>query len=156
MTNAAPLKPAAPSVVVEALTRVLADSYRLTVKTQNFHWNVVGPHFAPLHAQFQSQYEELADAVDEVAERLRALGQRAPGSMKEFLALGSLPEAQNEELADDMVRSLEKGHRALTQGAKAALDAAQRAGDDVTVDLMVERIAAHDKAAWMLGSFLVH
>jgi starvation-inducible DNA-binding protein len=138
----------------QTLSRVLADTYTLALKTQNFHWNVTGPHFAPLHGQFEAQYDELSDAVDEIAERLRALGRPAPGTFKEFAALARVPDAGGEKSAEEMVRSLRDGHRVAAAGAKAALRAAAAAGDEVTVDLMVVRTAAHDKAAWMLSSFL--
>lgn len=137
-----------------ALSRTLADTYVLALKTQNFHWNVTGPLFAPLHAQFESQYDELFEAVDTIAERLRALGRPAPGTFKEFGALARVPEAAGERTAEDMVRSLRDGHRTAARSARESLRAAHSAGDEVTVDLMVERTAAHDKAAWMLSSFL--
>lgn len=137
-----------------ALARALADTYTLALKTQNFHWNVTGPHFAPLHAQFESQYDALVEAVDEIAERLRALGRPAPGSFKEFGSLTRVPEAAGEKTAEAMVRSLRDGHRIAAGAARECLRAAQEEGDEVTVDLMVERTAAHDKAAWMLSSFI--
>lgn len=142
------------TAVTRALEVILADSHILGLKTQNFHWNVSGPFFASLHAQFQTQYEELADATDEIAERIRALGVKAPGSYREFSALATIPEADRECTATEMVTSLLEGHRAAARSAKKALDTAQAEGDDVTVDLMVQRITVHDKTAWMLAQFL--
>jgi starvation-inducible DNA-binding protein len=142
------------SPVTEALAKTLADTYTLYVKTQNYHWNVTGPHFAALHAFFQTQYEELAAAVDEIAERIRALGAKAPGSFAEFSALTNVKEAAGETSAQDTVSALLDSHKTANQTAAQTLKIAEEAGDETTVDLMIERMDAHQKAAWMLSSSL--
>lgn len=136
-----------------ALAKVLADTYVLTVKTQNYHWNVEGMEFYQLHKLFEEQYNELPPAIDELAERLRALGHRAPGSMKEFLALTTLNETSAKS-AKDMIADLKAANEGVTRSAQAAKQIAQAAGDDETVDLMVRRIQLHDKNSWFLGSLL--
>lgn len=142
------------SKVAEELSKVLANSYLLYTKTQNFHWNVEGTDFYALHGMFEAQYKELADAIDETAERIRALGVKAPGSLGEFLAKSSLKEEKGHPKAAGMIQQLIDDHETLAQSAKQALDLAQAEGDDVTVDMMVERIQAHNKTAWMLRSSL--
>jgi starvation-inducible DNA-binding protein len=137
-------------VSAEWLGRVLADSYLLYVKTQNFHWNVTGPHFGELHKMFGDQYEALADAIDEIAERIRALGHQAPGSMAAFQKLGSLGEAKGELSAKQMIEQLVEDNEAVTRLAREAKDAAEKAGDSETGDLLIERMQEHAKAAWML------
>lgn len=138
----------------DLLSRVLADTYALTLKTQNFHWNVTGPHFPQLHKLFEAQYDELAEAVDVVAERIRALGEKAPASFAEFQKLRSLEEGDGELSAEEMVASLLKSHEDVTKTLRAALNAAEADDDPATVDMMTVRIEAHDKTAWMLRSFL--
>jgi starvation-inducible DNA-binding protein len=134
--------------VVKALDRLLADTYTLALKTQNFHWNVAGPHFHDLHVLFEGQYDELAAAVDDLAERIRALKAPAPGSFAAFSALTGIPEAEGGEGAQDMARLLAEGHEEASRAARAVIDAAS--DDPVTADLATVRSAAHDKAAWML------
>ena len=141
--------------VADKLGKFLASSYVLYTKTQNYHWNVVGEHFASLHALFETQYTELAAAIDEIAERIRALGFPAPAGLGQFLALSSVKEQDKlPASAGKMVADLLEGHEICAKEAKNVLKAAEEVGDDVSVDLMVERIAAHDKTAWMLRSFL--
>jgi starvation-inducible DNA-binding protein len=137
-------------VSAEWLGRVLADSYLLYVKTQNFHWNVTGPHFGELHKMFGDQYEALADAIDEIAERIRALGHPAPGSMAVFQKLGSLTEAKGELSANEMISQLAEDNEAVIRVLREAKDAVEKAGDAETGDLFIERMQAHGKAAWML------
>ena len=137
--------------VTRNLARMLANSYALYLKTQNYHWNVEGPAFHALHALFQQQYEELASAVDEIAERMRALGAYAPGSFADFAALSTVS-APTRGNAAEMVADLTESQAALIEAARAALDTAESAGDPVTADLVTQRIAAHEKAAWMLRS----
>jgi starvation-inducible DNA-binding protein len=140
--------------VIEALNRLLADSYTLYLKTHNFHWNVSGPMFTTLHTLFETEYTELALAVDEIAERLRALGAHAPGSYVEFARLTAIKEAIGVPPATEMVRQLVHDQVLVTQAAQAVIKAAQRAGDDATADLGVRRTQVHEKNAWMLRSHL--
>jgi starvation-inducible DNA-binding protein len=139
---------------VDGLSRVLAESYTLYLKTHNFHWNVTGPMFQPLHSVFEEQYSELAEAVDEIAERIRALNSPAPGSFKEFQNLSSIKEATGKFKALEMVKELLNGHEAISQTAGKVAAVAQESGDEGTADLMIQRTQVHDKAAWMLRSFL--
>lgn len=140
--------------VVKGLSQVLAESYILSLKTQNFHWNVKGPMFQPLHSVFEGQYEELAEAIDEIAERIRALGFPAPGSFSEFHSLSSIEESTGKPEALEMVAELLNGHETLSATAYKAAAVAQEHGDEGTADLMIQGIQSHDKAAWMLRSFL--
>lgn len=140
--------------VIEALTRLLADSYTVYLKTHNFHWNVTGPMFTTLHTLFEQQYTELALAVDEIAERIRALGAHAPGSYAEFSRLTSVKEAEGVPPAEEMIRQLVRDQALIGQAAQAVIDAAERAGDDATADLGVRRMQVHEKNAWMLRSHL--
>ncbi|WP_445664282.1 Dps family protein [Fodinibius sp. AD559] len=140
--------------IAEALSRVLADSYMLYLKTHNYHWNVTGELFHSLHEQFEEQYTELADAIDEIAERIRALGYRAPGTFKEFNELTSVDEQQDEPDAMEMVRRLAEGNEQVLRTAREALDPANEAEDEATIDLLTERLKVHSKTAWMLRSHL--
>lgn len=137
------------------LGKVLATTQALGVKTQNYHWNVEGPHFAALHALFEEQYNELAAAADVVAERIRAIGSYAPGGLEVFARLSSVRDApERPPSAHAMIADLVAGHRSAAEDAQHALEASQEVGDEVTLDLMVQRMDAHDKAAWMLDSHL--
>ncbi|NIR31602.1 MAG: DNA starvation/stationary phase protection protein [Gammaproteobacteria bacterium] len=140
--------------IAESLGHVLADTYILYLKTQNFHWNVTGPNFHALHAMFEEQYQELAGAVDEVAERIRALGRPAPGSYREFAELGSLAEAQGQPDAEAMLRILAEDHETLARHLRDAVTLAEEAGDHATADLLGGRLVTHEKTAWMLRSSL--
>ena len=141
--------------IAEGLSRVLADSYTLYLKTHNFHWNVTGPMFNTLHTMFEMQYNELALAVDEVAERIRALGHFAPGSYKAYAELSSIGEAPDQPPeAMKMVRALAEGHEAVARTAREIFPTVESAGDEVSVDLLVTRMQAHEKTAWMLRSIL--
>jgi starvation-inducible DNA-binding protein len=140
--------------VIDGLSRVLADSYTLYIKTHGHHWNVEGPNFPALHAMFEEQYTELAEAVDQIAERIRALGAKAPAGYAAFSALTEIPESGTDMNADGMVADLLSGHEAVATSAQAALVAAEQAGDEVSVDIMVQRKTVHDKTAWMLRSTL--
>jgi starvation-inducible DNA-binding protein len=145
-------KPSA--TVVEELSRLLADSYTLYLKTHNFHWNVTGPMFTTLHALFMTQYSELALAVDEIAERIRTLGARAPGSYAEFAQLSAIKEAKGAVAATQMVRQLAADQATVVATAQRVVAASQAAGDDATADLGIRRIQVHQKNAWMLRSHL--
>ncbi len=140
--------------IAEGLSRLLADSYTLYLKTHNYHWNVEGPMFNTLHQMFEGQYTELAAAVDEIAERIRALGVKAPGSYTEFAKLASVEEAKGGESAEDMIRELVLGQEAVVRTARAAFPAADRANDEPTADLLTQRMQIHEKNAWMLRSML--
>jgi starvation-inducible DNA-binding protein len=138
--------------IAAGLSHVLADSYALYLKTHNFHWNVEGPRFRDLHLMFEEQYTELAGAVDQIAERIRALGQYAPGSFGQFARLASVKDANGVPKAEAMVKQLAADHETVEKTIRSALPAAQRAGDEVTAGLLVERLAVHEKTAWMLHS----
>lgn len=141
--------------VVSALCEMLASTYALYLKTQNFHWNVVGPWFGQLHPFFEGQYKELAEAVDDIAERIRALGYVAPGSFSMFAKLSHLEEAPIAAPRDEeMISLLLDDHLLLSKIALMLVKVAQEAGDEVTADMMIARAQAHDKAGWMLRSHL--
>ncbi len=136
------------------LSRLLADSYTLYLKTHNYHWNVTGPQFNTLHQMFEGQYTELATAVDEIAERIRALGIKAPGSYREFTELTSIEEGNGEEAAEEMIRQLAIGQETVVRTARSAFPAADAANDEPTADLLTQRMQIHEKNAWMLRSML--
>jgi starvation-inducible DNA-binding protein len=139
--------------VADELTHLLADTYALYLKTQNFHWNVTGPLFPQLHLLFESQYEELAEAVDVIAERIRALGSFAPASFSEFQKLSSLKEATGAHpSAEQMVKTLLKDHETISQHLHIIFEKAEQANDQGTLDMITERMRAHEKTAWMLRS----
>jgi starvation-inducible DNA-binding protein len=142
--------------VADGLSHFLADSYTLYLKTHNFHWNITGPMFNSLHVMFEGQYTEAWTALDAVAERIRALGYRAPGSYAEFAKLSSIDDAGAVEDSDwrEMVRQLVLGNEAVCRTARKVLKTADSAGDDPTVDLMTQRLNIHEKNAWMLRSLL--
>ena len=143
--------------IAEGLSRFLSDSFTLYLKTHNFHWNVTGPMFNALHNMFEMQYTEEWNALDEIAERTRALGFNAPGSYAEFIRLSSLTEEPGLTEAPDwreMVRQLVVGNEAVARTARKVLKTADSAGDDPTVDLLTQRLQTHEKYAWMLRSLL--
>jgi len=140
--------------LVQPLKNLLADSYILMLKTQNYHWNVTGIHFHTLHAMFQTQYEDLFEAVDEVAERLRAIGVKAPGTFKEFQSLSEIDSEEIKTDSKDMLISLKNDHMKLAATAEKLIDAAQTAKDDPTMDLAIGRLQTHQKHIWMLSSSL--
>lgn len=145
-------KTAAPKAVVDALIKVLASTYALSLKTQNFHWNVEGAQFGALHAMFGDQYEALFEAVDEIAERIRALNAPAPGGYAVFQKHSMIEDADSGLNADEMLQTLANDHAAMSALVKKAEAIATEAGDTGTADLMVGRQQEHDKAAWMLRS----
>jgi starvation-inducible DNA-binding protein len=138
--------------VAEGLSRVLADSYTLYLKTHSFHWNVTGPLFPSLHLLFEQQYTELALAVDLIAERIRALGVPAPGSYSQFAELATVREATGVPPAAEMVRQLAVDHETVVRTIRAVLPVAQSAADEASLELLVGRLGVHEKAAWMLRS----
>jgi starvation-inducible DNA-binding protein len=136
------------------LSRLLADSYTLYLKSHNYHWNVTGPMFQTLHLMFEQQYNELALAVDEIAERIRALGHVAPATYGQFSALSSIEEEETIPAAMDMVRNLLRGHETVVAAARAVVEAAEQTSDVASADLGTRRIDIHEKTAWMLRSLL--
>lgn len=140
--------------IAEGLSKLLADSYTLYLKTHNYHWNVEGPLFNTLHLMFETHYTELATAVDEIAERIRALGVKAPGSYSAYAALASVTEAEGNESAEEMIRQLVIGQETVTRTAREAFTAAEEANDEPTADLLTQRMQIHEKNAWMLRSML--
>lgn len=166
--KAAPTGTAAPGIdigistkerkkISDGLSRFLADSYTLYLKTHNFHWNITGPMFNSLHTMFETQYNEQWTALDDIAERIRALGFNAPGSYREFVALSSIPEEPGlTDSADwrEMVRQLVLGNEAVCRTARDVLEIADDADDAPTEDLLTQRLQTHEKYAWMLRSLL--
>lgn len=138
--------------IAEGLSRVLADTYTLYLKTHNYHWNVTGPQFRTLHLMFEEQYRELWAATDEIAERIRALGEFAPGTYAEFGKLSTLQEDNGVPGAEQMVKNLVKGHEQVVKTARDLFKVASDADDEVTADLMVQRMQVSEKTAWMLRS----
>ena len=136
------------------LSRVLADTYSLYLKTHNFHWNVEGPMFNTLHLMFMDQYTELWNALDAVAERIRSLGFPAPGTGKEFSKLTSIEETDGVPEALEMVRLLVSGHEAVARTARGVFPLADKANDEPTADLLTQRLTVHEQTAWMLRSLL--
>ncbi len=140
--------------VADGLSRVLAETYTLYLKTHNFHWNVTGPMFNTLHLMFEGQYNELALAVDLVAERIRALGHPAPGSYRAYAALSSIAEEDGVPAAEDMIRQLMEDQETVARTAREVFPVADQAGDEPTADLLTQRMQVHEKTAWMLRSML--
>lgn len=141
-------------MIAEGLSRVLADTYTLYLKTHNYHWNVVGPMFNTLHLMFETQYNELALAVDLIAERIRALGEPAPGSYLEFTELSTISEDREKPEATEMIRRLVDGHETAARTARSVFPTAEVASDEPTADLLTQRLQVHEKTAWMLRSML--
>jgi len=140
--------------IAAGLSKLLADSYSLYLKTHNYHWNVEGPLFNTLHLMFEQHYTELATAVDEIAERIRALGVKAPGSYTAFGKLTNIDEATGDESAEEMIRQLVIGQETVARTAREAIKAAGAASDEPTADLLTQRMQIHEKNAWMLRSML--
>jgi starvation-inducible DNA-binding protein len=140
--------------IAEGLSKLLADSYSLYLKTHNYHWNVTGPMFQTLHLMFETQYNELALAVDLIAERIRALGAYAPGSYGEFAKLSSIPEDEDRPHATEMIKRLVKGQESVARTARSIYPVVERANDEPTADLLTQRLQVHEKTAWMLRSLL--
>lgn len=140
--------------ISDGLSRLLADTYALYLKTHGFHWNVTGPQFNTLHNMFMGQYTELWTALDAVAERIRALGHFAPASYAQYAALSSIKEESGVPKANDMIRQLVEGHEAATRTIRATFPLAEAGGDESSVDLLTQRLQVHEKTAWMLRSML--
>ena len=142
------------ATIAKGLSQLLADSYTLYLMTHNFHWNVTGPQFNSLHAMFMAQYTEQWTALDQIAERIRALGHPAPGTYKEFVALASIKEVEGVPKADAMVRHLVDAQEAVARTARSLFAAVDKANDQPTADLITQRLEVHEKTAWMLRSLL--
>ncbi len=140
--------------IAAGLSRLLADSYTLYLKTHNYHWNVTGPMFNTLHLMFEGQYTELATAVDEIAERIRALGVHAPGSYKAFAELTEIEEDTKVPSAEQMIANLVKGQETVARTARSIFPLVDDAGDEPSADLLTQRMQVHEKTAWMLRSML--
>jgi len=140
--------------IAEGLSRLLADTYTLYLKTHKYHWNVTGPMFQTLHLMFETQYNELALAVDLIAERIRALDVLAPGSYTEFSRLATITEDTDTPSATDMIRRLVDGQETVVRTARSLYSIADSTHDEVTADLLTQRIQVHEKTAWMLRSLL--
>lgn len=140
--------------IAEGLSRFMADTYTLYLKTHNFHWNVTGPMFQTLHLMFETHYNELWMAVDVIAERIRALGFPAPGNGSDFARLTSIKEDKDVPNAQAMIRSLVSGHESVIKTARVVFPVAERAGDQSTIDLLTQRMQLHEKTAWMLRSLI--
>lgn len=142
------------SGIVDGLSRLLADTYTLYLKTHNFHWNVTGPMFQTLHLMFEQQYNELALAVDLIAERIRALGFPAPATYGAFTRLSSIKEDEGVPNATEMIRQLVEGQEAVVRTARSVFPVVDKAHDEPTADLLTQRMQIHEKTAWMLRSLL--
>lgn len=140
--------------ISKGLSRVLADTYTLYLKTHNFHWNVTGPMFQTLHLMFETQYTEMAIAVDLIAERIRALGNFAPGSYRQFAELSSVKEADGVPSAQQMIEQLVEGHETVIRTTREIYAAAEKGNDEASLDLLTQRIQLHEKTAWMLRSLI--
>jgi starvation-inducible DNA-binding protein len=140
--------------IADGLSKLLADSYTLYLKTHNFHWNVTGPMFQTLHLMFETQYTELALAVDVIAERIRSLGFPAPGTYKQYAEMSSIKEEQGVPEAKEMIRLLVEGQEAVIKRARSLYPLAEQVSDEATADLLTQRIQLHEKTAWMLRSLL--
>jgi starvation-inducible DNA-binding protein len=140
--------------IADGLSRLLADTYTLYLKTHNFHWNVTGPMFQTLHLLFETQYNELALAVDLIAERIRALGFPAPGTYSDYAKLSSIPETAGVPKATEMIRLLVEGQEAVVRTARSIFPNVEKANDEPTADLLTQRMQLHEKNAWMLRSLL--
>jgi starvation-inducible DNA-binding protein len=142
------------AAIANGLSRLLADTYTLYLETHNFHWNVTGPMFQTLHLMFEQQYNELALAVDLIAERIRALGFPAPATYRQFAQLTSIAEPDGVPAAEEMIRQLVAGQESAVRTARSILPTAEAANDQPTIDLLTQRMQIHEKTAWMLRSLL--
>jgi starvation-inducible DNA-binding protein len=140
--------------IAQGLSRLLADTYTLYLQTHNFHWNVTGPMFQTLHLMFEAQYNELALAVDQIAERIRALGFPAPATYGEFVELSSIKEVRGTPSAETMIETLVRGQEAVVRTARSIFEVVDHAHDEPTADVLTQRMQIHEKTAWMLRSLL--
>jgi starvation-inducible DNA-binding protein len=142
------------AAIAGGLSKLLADNYTLYLKTHNFHWNVTGPMFSTLHLMFETQYNELWLANDQIAERIRSLGYPAPGTYAEYVKLASIKETPGQPKAEEMVRLLVEGNEAVVRTARSIFPTVEKANDEPTADLLTQRMQVHEKNAWMLRSLL--
>lgn len=142
----------AQTTIADALKPVLAETFQLYLLTQNVHWNVVGPLFQGVHALTEEQYTELAPAIDEIAERIRVLGEKAPGSFKAYMALGTIEDGDENASAEEMVKALSAAHNLIASHIRPVIGIAADAGDEVTAGLLTDRLTVHEKAQWMLNA----
>lgn len=142
--------------IANGLNHLLADTYTLYLMTHNFHWNVRGPMFNTLHLMFETQYTELAEAVDVIAERIRALGYPAPGTYGEFMEMSSIKEVKGQPNAEEMIKHLVHGQESVVRTARSMFNVVEKASDEPTADLLTQRMQLHEKTAWMLRSLLEH
>lgn len=140
--------------IANGLNHLLADTYTLYLMTHNFHWNVKGPMFNTLHLMFETQYTELAEAVDVIAERIRALGYPAPGTYGEFMEMSSIKEVKGQPSAEEMIKHLVHGQESVVRTARSLFNVVEKASDEPTADLLTQRMQLHEKTAWMLRSLL--
>ncbi len=148
------IKESARKEIAKGVSKLMADTYTLYLQTHNFHWNVTGPMFQTLHLMFETHYNELWMAIDLIAERIRALGELAPGTYAEFADLTSIKEKKGGIKAEEMVRTLVEGHEAVIRTARKIFPIAEKAQDQVTLDLLTQRMQIHEKTAWMLRSLM--
>lgn len=142
--------------IVDGMSLLLADTFFLYMKTHNFHWNVEGPQFTTLHQMFMAQYTELWNALDTIAERIRALGSYAPGTYKVYSSLSSIPESDKNRNSNEMIEELLHGHEIVIKTIRQVYPVADSSRDMTTVDLLTQRLQVHEKTAWMLRSLLVN
>jgi starvation-inducible DNA-binding protein len=142
------------AAIVQGLSRLLADTYVVYLKTHSFHWNVEGPMFQTLHQMFMEQYTETWNAIDLIAERIRSLGEYAPGTYREYSKLARIQETEGVPKAEEMVQLLIEGQQAIVRTAREVLPVADEANDEPTLDLLTQRMQIHEKNAWMLRSLL--
>jgi starvation-inducible DNA-binding protein len=140
--------------IAQGLSRMLATTYTLYLQTHNFHWNVTGPMFNTLHLMFETQYTELALAVDLIAERIRALGFPAPGTYSQYANLSSIKEVEGVPVATDMIRMLVEGQEAVVRTAREVFPLVEKSNDEPSADLLTQRMQVHEKTAWMLRALL--
>lgn len=140
--------------LAEKLQKLVADTYTLYTNTQNVHWNVTGPLFYAVHMLTEGQYQELTEAIDDLAERIRTLGEKVPASYSDFSAVTSVPSVSHQSDAQTMIQGLVSSNEAVIQTARGILPLAQEAGDEATVDMLTSRLDVHEKAAWMLRSLI--
>jgi starvation-inducible DNA-binding protein len=140
--------------IADGLSRLLADTFTVYLKTHNFHWNVTGPMFNTLHLMFETQYNELWTATDLIAERIRSLGHYAPGTFAQFADLASIRETPGQPKAEEMIRLLVEGNEAVVRTARSIFPAVEKANDEPTADLLTQRMQVHEKNAWMLRALL--
>ncbi len=140
--------------ICDGLSHLLADTYTLYLKTHKYHWNVTGPMFQTLHLMFETHYNELALAVDDIAERIRSLGEYAPATYAEFAKLSSIKEEAGVPNAQEMIRNLVVGHETVARTCRSVFPASEKGNDEATLDLLTQRIQTHEKTAWMLRSLI--